>query len=82
MQTGIARKMDNLGRFVIPTEIRRSHGIKAGDSLVISVEGRNIVLRKEEPCCWLCGGTEELQAVGFGEICRRCRAEVRGMGDA
>lgn len=45
MQTGIARKMDNLGRFVIPTEIRRSHGIKAGDSLVISVEGRKICRR-------------------------------------
>ena len=82
MQTGIARKMDNLGRFVIPTEIRRSHGIKAGDSLVISVEGRNIVLRKEAPCCSLCGGTEELQAVGFGEICRSCRAEVRGLDNA
>ena len=47
--TGIVRKVDELGRAVIPIELRRTHGIEVKDSLEIFVDGENIILRKYEP---------------------------------
>ncbi len=48
MDTGMARKIDDLGRIVIPAETRRLFNIREGDHLSISVEGDRIVLRKME----------------------------------
>lgn len=48
MKTGMARKIDDLGRIVIPAETRRLFNIREGDQLAISVEGDSIVLRKME----------------------------------
>ncbi|MGI6324863.1 MAG: stage V sporulation T C-terminal domain-containing protein [Bacilli bacterium] len=47
--TGIVRRIDNLGRIVIPKEIRRTFRIREGESLEIFVDGDNIVLRKHSP---------------------------------
>ncbi|WP_342535694.1 AbrB/MazE/SpoVT family DNA-binding domain-containing protein [Lysinibacillus sp. FSL K6-1151] len=47
--TGITRKVDELGRIVIPKEIRRNLGIEEKDSLEIFTEGSNLILRKYEP---------------------------------
>lgn len=49
LSTGITRKVDELGRIVIPKELRRNFGIEEKDSLEIFTEGDNIVLRKYEP---------------------------------
>jgi len=46
--TGIVRRMDELGRIVVPMEIRRSFGIDNGDAVEIYVDGTNIILRKQE----------------------------------
>ena len=48
MQTGMARKIDDLGRIVIPAETRRLLNIHEGDELAIEVEGERIILRKRE----------------------------------
>lgn len=53
--TGIVRKVDELGRVVIPIELRRTLGIGEKDPLEIFVDGEEIILRKYEPCCVLCG---------------------------
>lgn len=50
--TGIVRRIDDLGRIVIPKEIRKTRGIKNGDSVEIFVDGDCIVLRKYEPETW------------------------------
>ncbi len=47
--TGMTRKVDELGRIVIPKEIRRNLGIEEKDSLEIFTEGSNLILRKYEP---------------------------------
>ena len=47
--TGIVRHIDDLGRVVIPKEIRRTHGIKEGDPLEICIDGDKIVLQKYQP---------------------------------
>lgn len=49
--TGIVRKVDELGRIVIPIELRRTMGIDIKDPLEIFVDGEKIILRKYEPTC-------------------------------
>ena len=53
--TGIVRKVDELGRIVLPIELRRTMGIDVKDALEIYVEGDTIMLRKYEPSCVFCG---------------------------
>ncbi len=76
MDTGIARKIDDLGRIVIPAETRRLFGIREGDQLSIAVEGDAIVIRKLEATCTFCGSTEEVSAFKGRGICSTCRAQL------
>ncbi|SCC46735.1 AbrB/MazE/SpoVT family DNA-binding domain-containing protein [Bacillus wiedmannii] len=57
--TGVARKVDKLGRVVIPVELRRTLGIAEGTALGFHVEGENIVLRKQEKSCFVTGEVSE-----------------------
>ncbi|KMP21131.1 AbrB/MazE/SpoVT family DNA-binding domain-containing protein [Bacillus cereus] len=57
--TGVARKVDELGRVVIPVELRRTLGIAEGTALGFHVEGENIVLRKHEKSCFVTGKVSE-----------------------
>ncbi|PFM49604.1 AbrB family transcriptional regulator [Bacillus cereus] len=57
--TGVARKVDELGRVVIPIELRRTLGIAEGMALEFHVEGENIVLRKQEKSCLVTGKVSE-----------------------
>ena len=57
--TGVARKVDKLGRVVIPVELRRTLGIVEGMELDFLVEGENIVLRKYEKSCFVTGEVSE-----------------------
>lgn len=58
--TGIVRKVDELGRVVIPIELRRTMGIEEKDSLEIFVDSDRIILRKYEPTCIFSGNAENL----------------------
>lgn len=76
--TGIIRRVDELGRFVIPKEIRTVNGIAEGDPLEIFTEsGGRIVLRKYSEGCALCGGPD-IQIVGIAEknICQSCANSI------
>ena len=76
MDTVIVRKIDDLGRIVIPAETRRLFNIHEGDELEISVENSAITLRKLESTCVFCGSTEEVaEFLGRG-ICGVCRGKV------
>ncbi|MGR5954102.1 AbrB/MazE/SpoVT family DNA-binding domain-containing protein [Bacillus paranthracis] len=57
--TGVARKVDELGRVVIPVELRRTLGIAEGTALNFHVDGENIVLRKHEKSCFVTGEVSE-----------------------
>lgn len=57
--TGVARKVDELGRVVIPIELRRTLGIAEGTALDFYVDGENIVLRKYEKSCFVTGEVSE-----------------------
>ncbi len=76
MDTGIVRKMDDLGRIVIPAETRRLFNIGAGDALTISVEGENIQVHKLEATCTFCGSTAEVRSFHGKGICPSCTSEL------
>ncbi|MEE6183200.1 AbrB/MazE/SpoVT family DNA-binding domain-containing protein [Bacillus pretiosus] len=57
--TGVARKVDELGRVVIPVELRRTLGIAEGTALDFHVDGENVVLRKQEKSCFVTGKVSE-----------------------
>ena len=58
--TGVVRRVDELGRVVLPCELRRIMHIKDRDSLEVFVDGDRIVLKKYEPACTFTGSADEL----------------------
>ena len=74
--TGIIRKMDELGRVVIPIEIRNQFGIAEKDPMEIYVDGSNIVLKKYEPNFIFCGNTKNLIDYNNKLICEECSEKI------
>ena len=72
----MVRKIDDLGRIVVPAETRRLFNIREGDELTISVEGNSIVLRKLEATCTFCGANKDVSAYKGKGICLPCRRDV------
>ena len=70
--TGIVRKLDELGRVVLPIEIRRSFELTERDSVEIYVEGESIVLRKHQPNCSFCGESKNLVEFKGKPVCKKC----------
>jgi len=70
--TGIVRKVDELGRVVIPIELRRTLGIDEKDALEIYVDQERIILKKYEPACVFCGNAEEVSIFKGKNVCRQC----------
>ena len=74
--TGIIRKVDELGRIVIPIEIRNKFNISVKDDIEIFVEGKSIVLKKYEPNCIFCGNTNKLIEYNNTMICGKCLDKI------
>ena len=74
--TGIVRKVDELGRIVLPIELRRTLGIDIKDSLEISVNGPQIILSKYEPACIFCGNAKDVKTFKEKKVCTKCAAEL------
>jgi len=70
--TGIVRKVDELGRVVIPIELRRTLGIEEKDALEIYVDNEKIILKKYEPACVFCGNAGDVQYYRNKLVCREC----------
>ena len=75
--TGIVRKVDELGRIVLPIELRRTLEIAERDSLEIYVEGSTIILKKYEPACIFCGDAKDVVNYKGRNICRTCLEEMK-----
>jgi transcriptional pleiotropic regulator of transition state genes len=75
--TGIVRKVDELGRVVIPIELRRTLNIEEKDSLEIYVDGEHIILKKYEPACIFCGNAKDIIVYKGKNICPACMEELK-----
>lgn len=75
--TGVVRKVDELGRIVIPIELRRTLDIAEKDALEIYVEGEHIILKKYEPACIFCGNARDVINYKGKNICKSCLAEIK-----
>lgn len=70
--TGIVRKVDELGRIVLPIELRRTLDIAERDSLEIYVDGSSIVLRKYQPACVFCDDAKDVISFKGKNVCQNC----------
>lgn len=70
--TGIVRSVDQLGRIVIPKELRTINDIKNGDSLEVYTDGDFIMLKKYEPACIFCGEARNVKQFHGKNICAGC----------
>ena len=78
--TGVVRQLDNLGRVVLPIELRRTMDISVKDPLEVFVEGEDIILRKYQPGCIFCGSTAGLTSYRNKYICPECVEAIRNIG--
>ena len=74
--TGMIRRLDELGRIVIPIEIRNQFNIVEKDPIEIYVENNSIVLKKFEPNCIFCGKTNDLVEYKQRLICKKCIEKI------
>ena len=77
--TGIVRRVDELGRVVIPIELRNKFEIAEKDPIEIFVDGSSIVLKKYEENCIFCGNTKNLKEYKGKLICEKCAKQISGL---
>ena len=70
--TGIVRKVAELGRIVLPIELRRTLGIEEKDRIEIFVDGESIILRKYQPACIVCDNASDIINYKGKSICPEC----------
>ena len=75
--TGIVRKVDELGRIVLPIEMRRTLDIEEKDALEIYVEGSSVILKKYKPSCIFCDTTKDIVVFKGKNICPKCMKELK-----
>ena len=75
--TGIVRKIDELGRIVLPKELRRTLGLNDRESVEIYVDQDAIILKKYKSTCVLCGDNEDLLDFKGKSICQKCMDELK-----
>ena len=74
--TGIVRRIDELGRVVLPIELRRTLDIDIKDSLEIYVDNNSIILKKYAPACVFCGEAEDIVNFKGKNVCKKCIKEM------
>lgn len=75
--TGIVRKVDQLGRIVLPKELRKRLGMPEGTPLEMGVDGDEIILGKYKPACIFCGGTADVVKYKGKNVCQKCLDNLR-----
>ena len=77
--TGIIRKVDELGRVVIPIELRNTLKIAEKDPMEIFVEGTSIILKKHESNCVFCGNSKKLVDYKEKLVCEKCAKQISNL---
>jgi len=77
--TGIVRQVDQLGRIVLPIELRRALNVKDGDALEIDVDGEDLILYKGQPKCVFCGQRGAALEFHARRVCTECAKSIGAM---
>ena len=77
--TGIVRQLDQLGRIVIPKELRTTFDLKEKDPVQIFVEGEDIILREYQPACIFCSDAADMVVFEGKNVCRSCLKKLKGI---
>ena len=77
--TGMTRQVDELGRFVLPVEIRRALDIKVKDTLEIFTDEGRIILQKYQPACSFCNNVDGIVLFSGKRICRECLNQLKAL---
>ena len=75
--TGIVRKMDELGRIVLPMEIRKVMDIKEKDAIEIFTDEDKIILQKYQPACIFCNQVENVMYFSGKRVCAACVEKLK-----
>ncbi len=75
--TGIVRKIDELGRIVLPIEIRKNLDLGPRDAIEIFTDADKIILKKYEPSCIFCGNADDVIFYNGKRICKDCLAAIK-----
>ena len=75
--TGIVRRVDELGRIVLPIEMRRTLDIAERDALEIYVDGESIILKKYQPACIFCENTKDIVSFMGKNVCPECISKLK-----
>lgn len=79
--TGIIRRVDELGRIVIPIELRNSLKIAIKDPVEIYSDGNTIVLKRYEDSCIFCGNSKDLVPFKDKLICKKCSENIFALSE-
>jgi transcriptional pleiotropic regulator of transition state genes len=74
---GIVRQLDELGRVVLPKELRKRFNLAYKDTVEIFINGEEIILKKYDPACVFCGSQEEVNEVHGKPLCAACLKEIK-----
>ena len=74
--TGVVRKIDELGRIVLPSELRKVFGIHEGDELEISVDEDRVILQKRQDVCLFCSAENPQLSYRDRRICENCATDL------
>lgn len=81
MKSVVTRPIDKLGRIVLPQEMRKAEGLRLGTQMGIFIESNgDIILRKANVECLLCGATTNLKGANEKMLCVTCIAEITRTG--
>ena len=75
--TGMFRRVDDLGRIVLPKELRTRLEIEEGDPLEIFLEENKIILQKYQPSCTFCGSEDNIVYFQGKRVCAACLAQIK-----
>ena len=75
--TGVVRKIDPLGRLVIPIEVRRMLGLRENEPVEMYVEGTKVIIQKYVPACLICGALNNVQKINDKNLCDACIDKIK-----
>lgn len=75
--TGVVRRLDELGRIVIPIELRRTLDLADRECLEIFTEGNQIILKKYQPACIFCGEAKDVINYKGKNVCKQCLEDIK-----